>query len=107
MTEIKECTAPAADAATLADIPDEELREEVRAMIVEIILEHYASDQVDAETIASRLDDLPFTEISRFIAYANTPEYMEKYADSLYSGVGTSFLDLDLLALGRPAGSLE
>lgn len=107
MNEITQCKASATDGATLADIPDVELREEVRSKLLEIILAYYDSDIVDAQTIASRLDSFPLSEISSFIGYANTPEYMEKYADVLFSGLATSFLDLEILALGRPAGSLE
>ncbi len=107
MKEIQECQASTGESATLADIPDEGLREEVRAKIVEIILKYYESDVGNAETIASSFEALPFTTLQSFIVSANTPEYMEKYADELYYGGETKFLDLEILALGRPAASLE
>ncbi len=95
------------ESETLADIPDEGLREEVRAKIVEIILKYYESDVGNAKAIASKLEALPFTSIQHFIVHANTPEYMVKYADELLYGEESNFLDLEILALGRPAGSLE
>lgn len=107
MDEILECQASAGKSATLADIPDEGLREEIQTKIVEIIIQYYDSNPDNAEEIASRLDSIPYTSINEFIAYANTPEYMEKYADVLFSGLTTKFLDLEILALGRPAASLE
>ena len=107
MNEILECQASVGESATLADIPDEGLREEVRAKIVEIILNYYDSDVGNAETIASGFDSQPFTSVQQFIVDANTPEYMEKYADSLFSGVGPGFLDSGILTMGRPAASLE
>jgi hypothetical protein len=107
MNEISECRASIGESATLADIPDEGLREQVRAKIIEIILKYYDSDVDNAETITSRFDALPFRSIQQFIVSANTPEYMDKYADDLFYGVESKFLDLDILALGRPAASLE
>lgn len=77
------------------------------AKIVEIILTYFDSDVENAETIASRFDAEPFTSIQKIIANANTPEYMEKYADTLFSGVGPGFLDLGILSMGRPAASLD
>ncbi|KAL3767725.1 hypothetical protein ACHAWU_010349 [Discostella pseudostelligera] len=93
--------------ATLADIPDEGLREEVKAKILETILQYVEIDSDTAETLASSFDSEPLSKLYRFITFANTPEYMEKYAYNLISGEGSSFLDLDILALGRPAGALE
>ena len=107
MNEILECQATVGESATLADIPDEGLREEVRAKIVEIVLNYYDSDVGNAETIASGFDSLPFASVQQFIVNANTPEHMEKYADALLNGVDPGFLDLEVLALGRPAASLE
>jgi len=93
--------------ATLADIPDEELRDEVKAKVLETILQYVEIDSATAETLASSFDSEPLSKLYRFIAFANTPEYMEKYAYNVISGEGSSFLDLDILALGRPAGALE
>lgn len=111
MSELIDCLVSAGESAgesfTLADIPDEGLREEVHAKIVEIILEYYDSNTTNAELIALGFDDAPFASIQDFIAYANTPAYMEKHADALFSGVDPTFLDFEILALGRPAGGLE
>lgn len=107
MDEILECQASAGKSATLADIPDEGLREEIQTKIVEIIIQYYDSNPNNAEEIASRLHSIPYTSITEFIAYANTPEYMDKYADVLFNGLTPKFLDLEILALGRPAASLE
>jgi hypothetical protein len=107
VNELLECQASISESATLADIPDEGLREQVRTKIVEIILKYYDSDVDNADTIASRFDALPFTSVQQFIVSANTPEYMEKYADDLFYGAEPMFLDLEILSLGRPAASLE
>ena len=93
--------------ATPSDIPNEELRAKIRAKLVTIILAHIESDPTSAETIADRLFDLSLSEIQRIILYANTPEYVELYADSLYSGIGAGSLDTSVLSVGRPADDLE
>ena len=107
MHEIAECQASAGKSATLADIPDEGLREEIQTKLVEIIIQQYDFTPENAEIIASRFYSLPYTSVEDFIAYANTPEYMDKYADDLFNGLATKVLDMEILALGRPAASLE
>jgi len=105
-TELAQCQS-SHKSATVEDIPDEELRNAIEAKILNITLAHIESDPESAEIIASRLFALPLSEIQRIILYANTPEYMEIYAESLYSGMGVGSLDSHVLALGRPADDLE
>lgn len=108
LNEIVECQNSTLEGeATLADIPDEGLRDEVKAKILETILQYVEIDSANTEIIASSFDSLPLSKVYSFITFANTPEYMEKYAYNLISGEGSSFLDLEILALGRPVGALE
>jgi hypothetical protein len=108
LNDLKECQNSTLEGeATLADIPDEGLRDEVKAKILETILQYVEIDSNTAETLASSFDPVPLSEIYRFITFANTPEYMEKYAYNLIFGEGSSFLDLEILASGRPVGALE
>lgn len=108
LNEIVQCQNSTLEGeATLADIPDEGLREEVKAKILETILQYVEIDSDTAETLASSFDPVPLSKLYRFITFANTPEYMEKYAYNLIFGEVSSFLDLEILALGRPAGALE
>lgn len=104
--ELAECQS-SHDSATVNDIPSEELRAKIKVKLVEIIIAHIESDPDAAEILATRLFDLPLSEIQRIVLYANTPEYVELYAESLYSGIGVGSLDTSVLLLGRPADDLE
>jgi plasmid replication initiation protein len=105
---IEECySSVIANSATIEDIPDEGLREEIRAKILEVTIAHIESDPEAAAILASRLEYLPLYDIVRFIQLGNTPEFMAKYNQTLYSSQLVIAMDLDILAFGRPGGGLE
>lgn len=104
---IEECySSLIANSATIEDIPDEGLRDEIRAKILEVTM-HIESDPEAAAILASRLEYLPLYDIVQFIQLGNTPEFMAKYNQTLYSGQSVIAMDLDILEFGRPGGGLE
>jgi hypothetical protein len=101
-----ECISPTiANSATLEDVPDETLREEIRAELLEAMLA-----QVDPDTaaiLASRFEVIPLYDVIQFIQYSNTPEITDKYNQTLLTGMSVNVMDLEILTLGRPSSSLE
>ena len=95
-----------ASAATVDDIPDEQLKEEIKAKMMEVGTLMSPDDPESAELLASRLLTLPLLEVMNTILYANTPEYAEKYLESLYS-TDIAAMDMSIMAVGRPANDLE
>ena len=105
---ISECISTVtAESATLEDVPDDGLRDEIKAALLEVILANLCSDPETAATLASELEDLPLYDIIQFIQLGNTPELTESDDETIYSNPSMGFLDGSILALGRPAGSLE
>ncbi len=104
------CTFSAlAYSATLNDIPDEGLREEIKAKISEITMQYHVNNtnQTAVETFVSSFDAQPIGSSLGFIINGNTPEFMEKYGDTLFTGETTPLLDSEILKIGRPSGGLE
>ena len=94
--------------ATLKDIPDEGLRDEVKAKISEIAMQYLEdADQNVTDTFASNFDAQPIGNAMNFIIHGNTPEFMDKYGDDLFTGEPTGLLDSEILKIGRPSGGLE
>lgn len=107
LVELLTCTFTAISySATLNDIPDEGLRDEVKAKISEITMQ-YGADQNTTEIFASNFDAQPIGNAINFIIHGNTPEFMEVYGDTLFTGEPTGLLDSEILKLGRPSGGLE
>ncbi|KAL7426703.1 hypothetical protein ACHAXH_000427 [Discostella pseudostelligera] len=107
LVELLTCTFTAISySATLNDIPDEGLRDEVKAKISEITMQ-YGADQNTTEIVASNFDAQPIGNALNFIIHGNTPEFMEVYGDTLFTGEPTGLLDSEILKLGRPSGGLE
>jgi len=105
---IEACATPVIlNSATLLDIPDEQLQDELRAKLLEVISTYIEPNMEVAQVIASRLEPLPLAEIQRMILYANTPEYMANHSVSIYTDTGAPSLDVNMLLLGRPADDIE
>jgi hypothetical protein len=105
---MSECTSSiVANSATLEDLPDDVLRDEIKAELLEVILATVDSDPDTAATLASELEDLPLNDIIGFIQRGNTQEFMERDDETISSNPLMNSLDGAILALGRPAGSLE
>ncbi len=105
---MSECTSSiVANSATLEDLPDDVLRDEIKAELLEVILATVDSDPDTAATLASELEHLPMQDIITYIQLGNTPEFMERDNETIYSNPLMNFMDGAILALGRPAGSLE
>jgi len=105
---IAECySSVEANSATIEDIPNEGLRDDIRAKMLEITIVYVESDPEAAAILASRLEYLPLSKILQFIQLGNTPEFMAKYNQTLYSSQSVNAMDLGILAVGRPGGGLE
>lgn len=105
IAEVAQCAAPIiANAARVADIPEEEVR---NVIIEELTKIATLVNPDDADFVADLFLTFPLFDVTNTIQLANTPEYREQYLETLRTGVETGFLDTDLLALGRPNDSLE
>ena len=111
LVSLLNCTFSAlAYSATLNDIPDDGLREEIKAKITELVMQYMDDADQNAtavETFVSSFDTQPIGSAMGFIIHGNTPEFMEKYGDDLFTGEPTGLLDSEILKIGRPSGGLE
>lgn len=111
LIDLLNCTFSALSfAATLQDIPDEGLRDDIKAKISEITMQYLKdADQNTTATDAfiSSFDAQPIGNAMNFILHGNTPEFMEVYGDTLFTGEPTGLVDSEILKLGRPSGGLE
>lgn len=99
---------PPEDSATVADIPDEDLRGEFEAKIAEVAADVAGEGNADlADAVASIFLDLPLSSVQEMIAISNTPEYRDQYLETISTGAIADSLDAHILSLGRPADGLE
>eukprot|EP00804_Cyclotella_cryptica_P008479 CCRYP_003973-RA/>CCRYP_003973-RA protein AED:0.10 eAED:0.10 QI:401/1/1/1/1/1/2/149/408 len=104
--EIQECMAPLEEnAATIADIPDDDVRAAYEAKLMEVVTMGPDDDAL-VDSLYQALLQLPLLVVEQFIVYSNTPEY-EEYLLQTFAGMPPEALDVALLSLGRVAGGVE
>lgn len=104
--ELQACMAPlAGPAATVADIPDQDVKAAYEAKLLEIATA-VASEESFIDTIHQSLLSLPLFLAQQFITYFNTPEY-EPYLLQTLTGQSITFLDETVLGQGRVADGVE
>ena len=90
----------------LSDIPDEELRDRYTAVVMQVASEYHL--QMDAEALAKQLLQMLTVDVLQQFAIAlNTPELKDDFFKPMFVAGQYTFLDVDLLSLGRPSESLE
>mmetsp|Transcript_18713 Transcript_18713/g.29375 ORF Transcript_18713/g.29375 Transcript_18713/m.29375 type:complete len:273 (-) Transcript_18713:1110-1928(-) len=110
MSEMLACIGPLSEnSATIADIPDEKLRESFKAKLLEIAtaMANQIGNADYADVLASDFLALPLSDVQNLIVFTNTPEYRDQYLQSLLFGGTGNVLDFDVLVLGRTADGLE
>lgn len=109
--ELEQCMTPLSQgAATVADIPDEEIKSAYEAKLLEIATMVAATypqgDENLVDTFYQALLPLPLFLAQQFITFSNTPEY-EPYLVQTLIGMPVEAFDESLLSLGRVAGGVE
>ena len=109
MIELIGCSFVALEAsAKLADIPDEGLRDEIKAKIADIFTTYSEDvDQNTTDTFVSKFDTPPIGDAINFVIFGNTPEFMDEYAEAHFAEAPTVLLDSQIQIQGRPSGGLE
>lgn len=104
--ELVQCITPlAANAATVNDIQDQDIKSAYEAKLLEIAT-LVAPDESYVDGIYQALLLLPLFLVQQYISYANTPEY-EEYLLLELAGTPARPLDDEVLSIGRVAGGLE
>ena len=109
--ELEQCMTPLSQgAATVADIPDEEIRSAYEAKLLEIATmvagTYPQGDETLVDMFYQALLPLPLFLAQQFITFSNTPEY-EPYLVQTLIGMPVKAFDESLLSLGRVAGGVE
>ena len=113
MEEATECvlevqTSNAGTLATIADIPDPDLRARYEAVLLTIV-EEYAAELGPANQVATQLaQTFSLDDIVSMVQAYNTPEYKNSFFEQSFNpNADASFLDTDLLDEARSTASLE
>ena len=108
IAELAECTASVMEnAATVEDIPDGDVKDSIKAKLLEVAMMVTSNNPDMAQIIAELLVTLPIVDVQDIILYFNTQEYRDKYLTKLLMGEDVSSLDAHLVGVGRPADGLE
>lgn len=105
-SELEKCMAPfSANAATVLDISDEDVKAAYEAKLLEVAGKVSVDESV-VDAIYQALLPLPLFLVQQFITFSNTPEYEPFLMQSL-TGIPVQPLDESILSVGRVAGGIE
>ena len=109
LEEVTACTLAlqSGDSATVNDIPDPELQDQYKSILLEIARD-YGPLGSNPQLVAEQLSQsVSLDVVIQMIQAYNTPQYNDMFFPAAFAGQDLDFLYKDLLELGRPSGGIE